>query len=181
MQLLLMRHGHTQYNELHLCNDDPRVDVHLTAQGIAQAQAAAETLRDVRLDLILVTELPRTQQTAAIINQWHQAPIQVEPRFNDIRSGFEGQPVDAYFAAVGRDRFNIRPPGGESLRDFQARVLPALDELRRRQEQAVLVVTHEETLRVLAAHLRGLADCELESLQFGNCEIIAFDIDNPHG
>lgn len=176
MQLLLMRHGHTQYNEKNLCNDDPRVDVHLTARGISQAQAAMQTLRDTSLDLILITELPRTRQTAEIINPPHQAPIQVEPRFNDIRSGFEGRPVTEYFAAVGRDRFNTRSSGGESLHDFQARVLPALDDLRRRPENCILVITHEETLRVLVAHLRKLSNQDLESLHFGNCESLKFSL-----
>ncbi len=118
MQLYLMRHGQTNYNLLELCNGDPQVDVHLTELGIQQAQHAAESLRNVELDNILISELPRTRQTAEIINQYYQVPIEVLPTLNDIRTGCEDRPVAEYFAYIGTDRINIRPPGGESVRDY---------------------------------------------------------------
>lgn len=175
MRLYLMRHGQTNYNVQGLCNDDPNVDVRLTDTGVAQATAAAEELRDVPLERILVSQLPRTHQTAEIINRYHQVPIEVRAELNDIRSGFEGRPVAAYFAAVGADRLDLRPPGGESMRDYQARVLPVLDWLRRQPGNAVLIVAHEETLRVLVADLRGLRPEQMLALDFGNCEAVEFD------
>lgn len=177
MQLYLMRHGQTNYNLLGLCNDDPRVDVHLTDTGRQQAAAAAESLRTLPLDHILVSELPRTRQTAEIVNRYHDASIATVAALNDIRSGFEGRPVADYFAAVGDDRFNLRPDNGESLRDYQARVLPVLDWLRRQPWQCVLVVAHEETLRVLVAALRGLSPADLQILHFRNCETLRFDLE----
>ncbi len=176
MKLLLMRHGHTNYNEMGLCNDDPGVDVHLTERGLQQARAAAERLANVALERIIVSELPRTRQTAAIINQHHGAPVVVEPSLNDIRSGHEGRPVDEYFAAVGRDRLRLRPDGGESLLDYQARVLPVLDWLGRQPWNTVLLVVHEETLRVLVARLKGLDDDAMMALSFGNCELIEAEL-----
>ncbi|MFA7386934.1 MAG: histidine phosphatase family protein, partial [Thiohalobacteraceae bacterium] len=133
-----------------------------------------ETLRAAPLDAILVSELPRTRQTAELVNRYHGAPILVRPELNDIRSGFEGRPVAGYFAAVGADRMNLRPPGGESLRDYQVRVLPVLDWLRERPWTTVLIVAHEETLRVLVAALRGLPAERMLELNFGNCEILEF-------
>lgn len=179
MQLYLMRHGQTNYNLLELCNNDPRVDVHLSETGIQQAQSAAAALRNVLLDRILISELPRTLQTAEIINQHHQAPIKVVPALNDIRSGFEGRPVADYFAAIGADRFNNRPSSGESLRDYQTRVLPVLDWLCQQPWTGVLIVAHEETLRILVAALRGLSLDELLALHFGNCETLHFELDKP--
>ena len=63
-----MRHGRTNYNDLNLCNDDPNRDVHLTNKGIMQAEEAALALRDVVFDRMIVSPLPRTRQTAEIIN-----------------------------------------------------------------------------------------------------------------
>lgn len=93
MIIYCMRHGRTNYNDLGLCNDDPAQDVHLTATGIEQAQSAAIALRDVGFDRILVSPLPRTRQTAEIVNQFHAVPIVVHPDLIDIRSGFDGKPV----------------------------------------------------------------------------------------
>ena len=62
MKIYAVRHGHTNYNEMGLCNGDPRVDVHLTSKGILQAEEAANTLKEVPLECIFVSQLPRTRQ-----------------------------------------------------------------------------------------------------------------------
>jgi probable phosphoglycerate mutase len=186
MKLYLMRHGQTNYNLLGLCNDDPHSDVHLTDLGCQQARTAAEQLRNTRLEHIFVSELPRTRQTAEIVRQGRAVPVTARAELNDIRSGFNNLAVAEYFAATGHDRLRRRVNGGESLLDYKARVLPFLDWLRQRPEQVVLVVAHEETLRVIATHLRGLSDEEMERLAFGNGEIIELELSratttNPQG
>ncbi len=69
-----MRHGKTNYNILRLCNDDPKREVHLTEKGSTQAEDAANKLKNVPIVRIIVSELPRTRQTAEIVNQYHPAP-----------------------------------------------------------------------------------------------------------
>nr|WP_292992781.1 histidine phosphatase family protein [Nitrosomonas sp.] len=78
-----MRHGRTNYNDLGLCNDDPARDVYLTEAGIAQAQSAALALREVAFERILVSPLPRTRQTAEIVNRYRI----ISQRLVMIRSG----------------------------------------------------------------------------------------------
>ena len=175
MSLWFMRHGETYYNQLGLCNDDPRRDVHLTETGIRQAELAAAHLRDKPLQRILVSELPRTWQTAEIVNRYHRVPISCTPALNDIRSGFDGRPVAEYFAAIAHDPLHARIHGGESLLDHQQRIYHFLDDLRLRQEDAVLIVAHEETLRVINAWFRHLPDNALREQHFGNGEILEFD------
>jgi alpha-ribazole phosphatase len=171
MRALFMRHGHTNYNQLGLCNDDPRIDVYLTPTGIAQAQTAAQQLKTTPLELIVTSALPRTQQTAAIINQPHQIPIQVCPGINDIRSGFEGRPVSEYFAAIAADPLQMAVNGGESLLQHRMRVLPYLDWLHQQHQAVILTIAHEETLRVFYAHFHQLPAQQLRALHFGNCEV----------
>jgi probable phosphoglycerate mutase len=171
MNLYVMRHGHTNYNDLGLCNDDPRADVRLDDRGKQQARAAAERLRDVALDRIIVSPLPRTRETAEIVNQYHGAPIEVHPDIADIRSGFDGKPVQAYFAAIAHDPLNARVNGGESLLDHKQRVLGFIDWLQRQPQENILVVAHEETLRVFVAVFEGgVPDERLRELEIANCE-----------
>jgi alpha-ribazole phosphatase len=92
--------------------------VYLTAEGVAQAEQAAEALRDRPLDRIVVSQLPRTQQTAAIITRYHQVPGEVRPEVNDIRSGCEGRPVTEYQSAIPHDPVRARVNGGESLLEY---------------------------------------------------------------
>jgi broad specificity phosphatase PhoE len=177
MILYALRHGHSDYNRLGLCNDDPRRPVHLTELGRRQARQAAARLRDVSLERVFSSELPRALETAAIVAAPHGLTPQPCPALNDIRSGFDGRPVTDYFAAVGADRLRLRVNGGESLLDYKARVLPFLERLRHRPWQRVLLVAHEETLRVLQAWHQGLPDQALEGLSFGNCELLEFEFD----
>jgi probable phosphoglycerate mutase len=171
MNVFVMRHGRTNYNDLGLCNDDPNADVYLNELGKEQAQAAAERLRDVTLDRIVVSPLPRTRQTAEFINQYHGAPIDVHPDIADIRSGFDGKSVEAYFAAIAHDPLNARVNGGESLLDHKQRVLRFIDWLQGQPQESVLVVAHEETLRVFVAYFEGnVPDERLRDLHVGNCE-----------
>jgi len=171
MKLYVMRHGRTNYNDLGLCNDDPNADVYLSTIGKQQAQLAAEQLRDVRLDRIIVSPLPRTRQTAEIVNQYHDAPIEVHPDITDIRSGFDGKTVDAYFAAIAHDPLNAQVNGGESLLDHKQRVLGFIDWLQQQPQDTILVVAHEETLRVFVAYFEGnVADEQLRDINIGNCE-----------
>jgi alpha-ribazole phosphatase len=169
-----MRHGQTNYNILGLCNDDPAVDVRLTETGIQQAESAAFELAEVPLNSIYVSQLPRTRQTAEIVNCHHNVPIKTSAYLNDIRSGFESRSVSEYFAVTGHDRYHITPPGGESVQQFQQRALRFLDEIKSIEENTILVVTHEETMRVFYAYFNNLGPEEMLRLNFGNCEFLEF-------
>ncbi|MBS0422986.1 MAG: histidine phosphatase family protein [Proteobacteria bacterium] len=171
MNIYCMRHGRTNYNDLGLCNDDPGQVVYLTATGIAQAQSAAHELCAVTLNRIIVSPLPRTRQTAEIVNRYHDVSIEVHADLADIRSGFEGKPVSDYFAAISHDPLRARANGGESLLDHKQRVLRFIDWLKVQQDESLLVVAHEETLRVFVAYFEGgIEDAQLRDIHIGNCE-----------
>ena len=176
MKLYCLRHGETNYNRLGLCNDDPARAVHLTATGIRQAEAVARKLRGVSLERIFISQLPRTRETAEIINRDHGVSLQAHPALNDIRSGFDGRPVAEYFAATGHDRLHVRANGGESLLDYRDRVTGFLQWLQGRSEKTVLIVAHEETLRVFRAHFEGLPARAMPGLDFANCELLEFTL-----
>lgn len=175
MTLFFMRHGQTNYNVPGLCNDDPRDDVHLTELGRQQAAQVAEQLRQIPLRGIYVSELPRTQQTAAIVNQYHKVPMVIDPALNDIRTGYNGRPVRDYEAAIAHDPWHARADHGESLLEHQQRVLEFIERLKLARERPLLVVAHEETMRVFATYFRRLDNATLLTLSFRNCELLEFD------
>jgi probable phosphoglycerate mutase len=173
-----MRHGRTNYNELGLCNDDPGADVHLNEIGKQQALAAAEQLRTASLDRIIVSPLPRARQTAEYVNRYHDAPIEVHPDIADIRSGFDGKSVTEYFAAIAHDPLNARANGGESVLDHKRRVSGFIHWLQQQPQQNILVVAHEETMRVFIAYYEGnIADEQLRDINIGNCEYRCYQSD----
>jgi alpha-ribazole phosphatase len=177
MKLYCLRHGETRYNRLGLCNDDPGRDVRLTSAGVRQAEAVAERLKSVPIKRIITSELPRTRQTAEIINRHHGVTMESHPALNDIRTGFESRPVEEYFAATGHDRLHLRVNGGESLLDYKHRVTGFIDWLAVQPDETVLIVAHEETLRVFTVCIRALPDATLLELHYDNCELIEFTLD----
>jgi broad specificity phosphatase PhoE len=176
MKAYFVRHGQTNYNVQGLCNDDPARPVTLTASGIRQAETVAQTLRAVPLQQIIVSELPRTRQTADIINRYHQAPIRVHAGINDIRSGFDGDPVSDYFQAIAADPVNAKANGGESRHEHRQRIEGFLHWLESQSYHTVLVVAHEETLRAVAAYCGRLSPEAMCRLQFDNCQVLQFEL-----
>ena len=139
--------------------------------GFRKGLPADEHKSPDALQRIITSELPRTRETAAIINRWHRLPIEVNALLNDIRTGFDGRPVGDYFTATAHDPLHARANGGESLLDYKARVVRFIEWLKTQPQDCILVVAHEETLRVFDAWFRALPDAALRSLQFANCAL----------
>jgi broad specificity phosphatase PhoE len=176
MHVYFIRHGQTHYNLQHLCNDIPAKNVSLTDLGKQQAQILAGRFKDIAIDHIFISELPRTRQTAEIINQQHRAPISVQPLINDIRSGFDSLPVRDYQQAIAHDRMHACINNGESLMQHKFRVQQFIRWLQQQPHQSVLVVAHEETLRVFKAWFEQLDDQTMIDLAFDNCAVLAYTL-----
>lgn len=176
MQVYFMRHGQTNYNLQSLCNDDPKQDVHLTHLGIEQAEIVANKLKDKNIKRIIVSELPRTRQTAEIINQYHNASIEQRAEINDIRSGFDSRRVIDYQQAIAHDPLHTKINNGESLLEHRERVLKFLDWLRLQPEDSILVVAHEETMRVFYGYFHKLIMEDIIKLSFDNCSYLEFNL-----
>ena len=176
MNIYIARHGQTNYNVLGLCNDDPRKDVYLTKLGVAQSEQLAKDFAHIPIDTILISQLPRTRHTARFVNAYHKVPIFVREEINDIRTGHDSRPVEEYLARVSKNRFMDIPPGGESLNQYKKRINKFIDSLLRESYENVLIITHEEAMRVFAARFNNLSDHEMEKLSFGNCEYMLFRV-----
>lgn len=157
MKIYLARHAQTNYNVLKLCNADPSVDVHLSEEGIKQAENLAELLKDVDYDVVYISELPRTRQTADIINKTHLKEMVVDGRINDNKTGFESQPVADFLNAVesAQDPWNAKFNDGESLNEAAKRARNFIDELRTKSYNSVLIVTHGFITQAIFGYLEN--------------------------
>lgn len=178
VKVLLVRHGQTNYNQLHLANDDPAVDVHLTKIGIQQAENLAEQLKNTDFERIFVSQLRRTTQTANIINRHHHVPLQEDARLNDNRSGFESQSTALYYAALDAapDRWTTRLNGGESLVDVRHRVSDFVDYLRTTGYYCVLVVTSQIIVQAFYGVVQKVGYEEASVLPVDNGQCIELEV-----
>ena len=178
MKLYLARHGRTNYNDLNLCNGDPSVDVHITSEGIKQAEALAHKLKDVPLDRIFVSEMRRTQQTAEIVNRFHHAAIEIEPLLNDHRSGYEGKPADLLIAAMeaAENKWTARFNDGESIEDMKSRVADFLSKLQAKPYDTVLIVTSGWVIRMVVAVIQNISNEEAWKVDAEQGGYLEYDI-----
>lgn len=175
MRFIGVRHGQSEYNLKGLCNDDDSKQVSLTDLGVEQARKAAALLSDVSVSQIFTSPLLRARHMAEIISQSVNVTVTVEPSLVDIRSGFDSQPVDAYLQAIADDPLNTRVNGGESILDQFFRVSGFLDELLQSGQDNLLLVAHEETLRVFKAWSEGLKPEAVIGKHFENARPYFFE------
>jgi len=146
--LLLARHGQSLFNVDGTVNGDPARDRGLSSLGEQEAARLAGQLAGHAVDLCVVSEFPRAQQTASIALTGREVPQAVDPELNDIRIGeLEGKTLDQYHQwKQGRTR--AEPfPAGESLNDAARRYAGAYERILRRQDPTILVVCHEIPVR----------------------------------
>lgn len=155
MKLFIVRHGQTNYNVQGLINYDPTVDVHLTQEGIAEAKDVSRQLAPETFDVVFVSELPRTHETARIIKP--NAELVVDARLNDINNGYEGKLVSDFkiLRRQADDEYTYRyDDTSESSKDVYERVAGFLADLRTQSYDSVLIVTSAHTWR----HFRNILD-----------------------
>ena len=169
--LVLVRHGESEWNKKNLFTGWR--DVGLTDNGIREAREAGRRIkaRGLRFDVAFTSALVRAQRSLDLmLAEIGQPDIPVfkdqainERDYGDL-SGLNKDDARAKWGAeqvhVWRRSYDVAPPGGESLKDTAARVLPyyiqdMLPPLLRGNN--VLVAAHGNSLRALVMVLERLS------------------------
>jgi len=149
------------------------LDIPLSSLGEAQLAVLAGRLRAIRFDAIYCSDLLRTRRSAEILATPHRLTPILDPALREFAMGtWEGLTSEeiraldavafkAWMADVGRFQF----PGGESLQDLEARVLPAFDAIvRRHAGGTVAVVAHGGSNRAILCRVLDLGPERLLAL-----------------
>lgn len=146
---LLTRHAESRASVDGLTNGDPRREVPLTEAGREQARALRERLATEELDLCVVTEFLRTQETADLALEGRDVPRLVLPALDDIRFGaYEGRLLADYRVwARAHGPEDVVPGGDESRAGAVRRYVGAFRTLLGRAERTILVVAHSLPIR----------------------------------
>ena len=173
--LVLVRHGQSEWNLQNLFTGWR--DVGLTDKGVSEARAAGRQLKalGLRFDIAFTSALTRAQHTLDLmLDELGQRNIPVlrdqalnERDYGDL-SGLNKDDARRKWGEeqvhVWRRSYDVAPPGGESLKDTAARVLPYyLQEILPRvlRGERVLVSAHGNSLRALVMVLDRLSPQEI--------------------
>jgi broad specificity phosphatase PhoE len=140
--LIVARHGESEASAQGIVNGDPSRPVGLTARGREEAARLGESLARERIDLCVVTEFPRTVETADIALAGRAAPRLVLADLDDPSFGeFEGRRIDQ-FRAWFQEQGPAWAVGGERRVDTVRRFARGYRELLARPEGTILVIAH---------------------------------------
>ena len=169
--LVFVRHGQSDWNLKNLFTGWR--DVGLTEKGIAEARAAGKRLKaqGLHFDVAFTSALVRAQRTLDLVLEkmgQTRIPVFKDQALNerdygdlsglnkdDARKKWGEEQVHAW-----RRSYDVAPPGGESLKDTAARVLPYyIQEILPRvlRGERVIVAAHGNSLRALVMVLECLS------------------------
>jgi len=179
--LVLVRHGESEWNLKNLFTGWRDVD--LTPNGIAEARAAGRKLKaqGVSFTMAFTSALIRAQRSLDLmLEELGQSGIPVfrdkalnERDYGDL-SGLNKDDARAKWGAeqvhLWRRSYDVAPPGGESLKDTAARVLPYyIQEIlpAALRGNRVLVSAHGNSLRALVMVLERLSTNDILKREIG--------------
>jgi 2,3-bisphosphoglycerate-dependent phosphoglycerate mutase len=168
--LVLARHGQSEWNLKNLFTGwkDPG----LTELGVEEARVAGRRLKAIGLafDVVFTSALLRAQETARLmLEELGQPGLDTirdqalnERDYGDL-AGLDKDDARARWGAeqvhLWRRSYDVSPPGGESLKDTVARVLPYYMQAilpRVMRGERVLIPAHGNSLRALVMVLDRL-------------------------
>lgn len=155
-RLILVRHGSAGIDH----RFRGRTDTPLDDLGVMQVGTLKNALADFEIGKAFVSPILRTRQTAKAIGQNFEILENLQEvdfgqwdglTFDEISQRWPGL-VDKW----SQFDLDFAFPGGESLRDFTARVGACADDIINSDAKTVLAVTHGGVIRSMICHLLGL-------------------------
>ncbi len=173
--LVLVRHGQSEWNQLNLFTGWRDPD--LTEKGVQEASRAGRLLnaQGLQFDIAYTSRLQRANRTLSLIlDELGQSDLNTvfDQALNERDYGeLSGLNKDEARKRWGADQvlqwrrsYDVPPPGGESLKDTAARVLPFYKSRiwpDVKSGQNVIVAAHGNSIRALIMYLEELSAREI--------------------
>lgn len=193
--LVLLRHGQSQWN---LENRFTGMhNVQLTDQGITEAKAAGDLIKDIKFDIIFSSDLDRARNTAQLAltsagatnfqkedGSWDFSFSELlrERDYGDLTGLNKAETAEKFGdeqVRIWRRSYDVPPPGGESLKDVVIRVRPYFDAEIKPAVTAgknVLIAAHGNSLRAILVALGQYSEEEIPSVEIPTGSPLAFEM-----
>lgn len=138
-------------------------DVHINEEGRQQAQAVAERLREMPITAIYSSPLDRTRETAEPLAQALGLEVQIREEIGEVQYGdWTGKSLEELskldvWKVVQLYPSGMRFPGGETIREMQARIVNQLESIAAdHPREIVAVFSHADVIKAALAHYLGV-------------------------
>ncbi len=188
-RLVLLRHGESQWNLENRFTG--WVDVPLSARGIQEAKNAGDKLRGFTFDHAFTSVLVRANETLRLVlDAIGQTKIPVdrdkalnERMYGELQGLNKAETAKKYGddqVKIWRRSFDVRPPGGESLKDTADRVLPYYETRIKPhllKGETILIAAHGNSLRALVMQLEQLSKEQVLELNIPTGVPLLYELD----
>jgi 2,3-bisphosphoglycerate-dependent phosphoglycerate mutase len=189
-RLVLLRHGESQWNLENRFTG--WVDVPLSPRGVEEAKNAGEKLKGFTFDRAFTSVLSRANETLRLVLEaiaQTAIPIEKDKALNERMYG-ELQGLNKAETAkkygddqvkIWRRSYDVKPPGGESLKDTAERVLPYYETKIKPcvlKGETILIAAHGNSLRALVMQLEHLSKEQVLELNIPTGAPLLYELDN---
>ena len=176
LHIYLFRHGETNFNRSKRFTG--RVNSRLTSKGIEQANLIAEKLKEKRFQIAFKTSLSRSSNSLKRVLKHHPECKKVivddriiERSYGDLERKHHKTIIQKY----GKKQFDlwhrsydVPPPGGESIKMVEKRVLSFVKDLLTLMEIEkvnVVISAHNNSMRPFRRYFENLTINEMMALE----------------
>jgi len=189
-RLVLLRHGESQWNLENRFTG--WVDVPLSPKGIEEAKQAGEKLRGFSFDRAFTSVLTRANETLRLVLEaigQTTIPIEKDKALNermygDLQGLNKAETAKKYGDAqvkIWRRSYDVKPPGGESLKDTAERALPYYEKMIKPcllKGETIIIAAHGNSLRALVMELDQLSKAEVLELNIPTGVPLLYELDD---
>ncbi|MGZ8380052.1 MAG: 2,3-bisphosphoglycerate-dependent phosphoglycerate mutase [Nitrospira sp.] len=189
-RLVLLRHGESQWNLENRFTG--WVDVPLSPKGIEEAKQAGEKLRGLTFHRAFTSVLTRANETLRLVLEaigQTTIPIEKDKALNERMYGElqglnKAETAQKYGDAqvkIWRRSYDVKPPGGESLKDTAERALPYYEKMIKPcllKGETIIIAAHGNSLRALVMELDQLSKEEVLELNIPTGVPLLYELDD---
>ena len=189
-RLILLRHGESQWNLENRFTG--WVDVPLSPRGTQEAKDAGVKLKGFTFDRAFTSVLSRANETLRLVLETvDQSGIPIEKdkalnerMYGDLQGLNKAETAQKYGEAqvkIWRRSYDVKPPGGESLKDTAERVLPYYEARIKPylfKDETILIAAHGNSLRALVMQLEQLTKEQVLELNIPTGAPLLYELDS---
>lgn len=175
-KIYLFRHGGTSYNQKKIFTGWK--DSKLSVVGVKHARVLAKRLKNKHIDVAFRTRLSRSRDTLKEVLKYHPecyAIIQDDRMIERSYGKLQGMSHKKFIERYGKEKFDIyhrsydvAPPGGESVKMVEKRVLSFIRDLLKfikREKVNVAISAHGNSMRPFRRYFEHLSLKEMMKLE----------------
>jgi 2,3-bisphosphoglycerate-dependent phosphoglycerate mutase len=171
--IFLFRHGETTYNKKKIFTGWQ--DAELTEGGIEECKGIAKALEHEKPTKAYTSDLKRAQHTLMIaLGDRKDVKITIDARLKERNYGdLNGQSKVELEKKYPKEyplwhrSYDVAPPGGESMKDVERRILSFLDEVipTLKKDDVVFISAHGNSLRPIRRYFEHMSTEEMCSFE----------------